>query len=501
MKKSSIVFFLFSMLALVGGNVSAQNEPDFFDIDLWPQGMPNTNGADTAPFDESKGNFKPSIRVFLPDPRLATGRVVVACPGGAYSRLAYHHEGYDWAPYFNKQGIALVVLKYRMPKEGHREVPYSDAEEALKIVRDSAEVWNVNPYDVGIMGFSAGGHLASTIATHAEPEVQPNFQILFYPVITMDEAHTHIGSRGTLLGADASEELKKQYSNEKRVTQETPRAFIALSDDDEAVPTANSVNYYLALNENKVPASLHIYPSGGHGWGIYESFLYKNQMLDELSAWLQTWQVPKRNALRVACVGNSITYGAGIKNRVIDGYPAVLGRQLGNDYMVRNYGVSARTMLNKGDNPYMKEKAFRQALAFNPNVVIIKLGTNDTKEQNWQHKADFAKDMQEMIDAFSALSARPKIYLCSPAKVYTPASRSINDSIIVNGVIPIVQKLAKKNKLQVIDLHTAMDGKENLFPDKIHPNEKGAKVMADVIYKVIEHENNKNDKTTTIARD
>lgn len=293
MKNNFTALSLSSMLMLAGGNVSAQNEQKSFDIELWAQGMPNTNGADTAPFDESKGNFKPSIRVFLPDPELATGRVVVACPGGAYSRLAYHHEGYDWAPYFNKQGIALVVLKYRMPKEGHREVPYSDAEEALKMVRDSADVWNVNPYDVGIMGFSAGGHLASTLATHARLEVQPNFQILFYPVIAMDNAYTHIGSRATLLGADASEELKKQYSNEKRVTQDTPRAFIALSDDDEAVLPGNSVNYYLALNKNHVPASLHIYPSGGHGWGIREDFLYKNQLLDELSAWLQTWQAPK----------------------------------------------------------------------------------------------------------------------------------------------------------------------------------------------------------------
>lgn len=486
MKKNLTTMFILLLLTWAGGNVFAQNTQKPFDIDLWAQGMPNTNGADAAPFDESKGNFKPSIRVFLPSPEVATGRVVVACPGGGYSHLAYQHEGYDWAPYFNKQGIALVVLKYRMPKGGRKEVPYSDAEEALKMVRDSAAVWNVNPYDVGIMGFSAGGHLASTLATHARSEVRPNFQILFYPVITMDKSYTHMGSHNNLLGADASEELEKRYSNEKRVTPETPRAFIVYSDDDKVVPPANGVNYYLALNKNNVPASLHVYPSGGHGWGIREDFLYKNQMLDELSAWLQTWKAPKRDAVRVACVGNSITYGARITNRVHDSYPAVLGSLLADGYVVRNYGVSARTMLNKGDHPYMKEPAFQNALAFDPNIVVIKLGTNDTKEQNWQYKADFMKDMQEMIDAFSALPSQPKIYLCSPAKAYTPSdTKSINDSIIVNGVIPMVQKLAKKNKLQVIDLHTAMDGKEELFPDKVHPNEEGTRVMAGTIYEAI----------------
>lgn len=474
------------MLTLAGGTVCAQNAQKPFDIDLWAQGMPNTNGADAPPFDESKGNFKPSIRVFLPSTELATGRVVVACPGGGYGNVAYRHEGYDWAPYFNKQGIALVVLKYRMPKGGQKEVPFSDAEEALKIVRDSADVWNINPYDVGIMGFSAGGHLASTMATHAKPEIRPNFQILFYPVITMDKSYTHMGSRNNLLGTEVSEELEKRYSNEKQVTQETPRAFIVYSDDDKAVPPANGVNYYLALNKKNVPASLHVYPSGGHGWGIREDFLYKNQMLDELSAWLQTWKAPRRDALRVACVGNSITYGAGIKNRVRDCYPAVLGRSLGDEFVVKNFGVSARTMLNKGDHPYMKEKAYQNALAFNPNIVVIKLGTNDTKEQNWQHKADFMKDMQEMIDAFSALPAKPEIYLCTPPKAYTPVdTKSINDSIIVNGVIPMVQKLAKKNKLQLIDLHTVMDGKQDLFPDKIHPNEAGAKIMAGAVYQAI----------------
>lgn len=294
MKKNLRLYFSLLSFLMMGGSLYAQNPPKPFDIDLWKQGMPNSNGADKAPFDDSKGNYKPSIRVFLPAPELSTGRVIVACPGGGYSHLAYNHEGYDWAPYFNKQGIALVVLKYRMPKGGHIEVPVSDAEEALRMVRDSAAVWNINPNDVGIMGFSAGGHLASTVATHASPEVRPDFQILLYPVITMDKAYTHMGSHDNLLGKDASEQLEKLYSNEKQVTKTTPRAFIAYSDDDKSVPPANGVNYYLALHKEGVPATLHVYPSGGHGWGIRERFLFKNLMLDELSAWLNTFRA-KRN--------------------------------------------------------------------------------------------------------------------------------------------------------------------------------------------------------------
>lgn len=429
-----------------------------------------------APFDIEQ----PSLRVFLPAPELATGRAVVACPGGGYSGLAVGHEGYDWAPYFNKQGIALIVLKYRMPK-GDRTLPISDAEAAMKTVRDSADVWNLNPNDIGIMGSSAGGHLASTIATHAPKELRPNFQILFYPVITMDKSYTHMGSHDNLLGKDASVELEKEFSNELQVTKETPRAFIAYSDDDRVVPPANGVNYYLALNKVGVPSVLHIYPSGGHGWGIREDFLYKSEMLGELTSWLRSFKVPAKNAIRVACVGNSITYGMGIKNRNRDSYPSVLSRMLGDGYQVKNFGISARTVMNKGDRPYMNEQIYKDALAFDPNIVVIKLGTNDSKSFNWKFKAGFTQDLQTMIDSFKALPSQPKIYLCYPSKAYTTGD-GINDDIISKEIIPMIKKVAKKNNLPIIDLHTVMDGMPQHFPDHVHPNEAGAKVMAKAVY-------------------
>ena len=459
MKQKFSSLFVLLVLLLTGLQVSAQSTPKPFDIE------------------------QPSLRVLLPAPELATGRAVVACPGGGYSGLAVNHEGYDWAPYFNKQGIALIVLKYRMPK-GDRTLPISDAEAAMKMVRDSADVWNLNPNDIGIMGSSAGGHLASTIATHAPEALRPNFQILFYPVITMDKSFTHMGSHDNLLGKDASADLEKEFSNEKQVTKETPRAFIVYSDDDKVVPPANGVNYYLALNKKGVPSVLHIYPTGGHGWGIREDFLYKSEMQNELTSWLRSFKAPRKDAVRVACIGNSITFGAGIRNRSRDSYPSVLARMLGDNYWVKNFGVSARTMLNKGDHPYMNEPAYKNALAFNPNIVVIKLGTNDSKSFNWKYKADFMKDAQTMIDAFKVLPSQPKIYLCYPSKAYLTGD-GINDDIISKEIIPMIKKLAKKNNLSVIDLHTAMDGMPELFPDRIHPNEKGAQVMAKAVYQSI----------------
>ena len=459
MKQKFSSLFVLLVLLLTGLQVSAQSTPKPFDIE------------------------QPSLRVFLPAPELATGRAVVACPGGGYSGLAVNHEGYDWAPYFNKQGIALIVLKYRMPK-GDRTLPISDAEAAMKMVRDSADVWNLNPNDIGIMGSSAGGHLASTVATHAPEALRPNFQILFYPVITMDKSFTHMGSHDNLLGKDASADLEKEFSNEKQVTKETPRAFIVYSDDDKVVPPANGVNYYLALNKKGVPSVLHIYPTGGHGWGIREDFLYKSEMQNELTSWLRSFKAPRKDAVRVACIGNSITFGAGIKNRSRDSYPSVLARMLGDNYWVKNFGVSARTMLNKGDHPYMNEPAYKNALAFNPNIVVIKLGTNDSKSFNWKYKADFMKDAQTMINAFKGLPSQPKIYLCYPSKAYLTGD-GINDDIISKEIIPMIKKLAKKNDLSVIDLHTAMDGMPELFPDRIHPNEKGAQVMAKAVYQSI----------------
>lgn len=248
-------------------------------IDLWPGGAPTDNGnaQDTA-----------RVTVYLPDKKAATGRCVVICPGGGYSHLAMNHEGHDWAPFFLNQGIAAVVLKYRMPN-GNKEVPLSDAEEAVRLVRRNASAWGIDPQNVGIMGSSAGGHLASTVATHSTGEAKPDFQILFYPVITMLQDLTHKGSHDNLLGRKAGKKDEREYSNDMQVSRTTPRAFIALSDDDRVVLPVNGVNYYIELYRHDVPAVLHVYPSGGHGWGNRDSFLFHNEMQLELKAWLRSF--------------------------------------------------------------------------------------------------------------------------------------------------------------------------------------------------------------------
>ena len=424
-------------------------------------------------------------------PEKPTGKAVVGCPGGGYTGLSMQNEGHDWAEYFNRQGIAYFVLTYRMPK-GDRQLPISDAEKAMTTVRDSANVWDINPLDVGIMGFSAGGHLASTISTHSEFAARPNFSILFYPVISMNEKESHKGSCLNFLGMEGQKDgkLVKQYSNQHAVRRHlTPPAIILTANDDRTVPpVTNGLAYYSAMRREGNDCALYIYPTGGHGFGYRSSFTYHQQMLNDLTTWLQMHQGPKKDAVRVACIGNSITDGFGIDMASQRGYPAQLQQLLGNDYHVKNFGVSGRTMLNKGDLPYQNELAWRDALAFRPDIVIIKLGTNDSKPENWQYNKGFKDDLQQMIDALQANKNNPRIVLCTPIPAFKP-TWNINDSVIVNGITPIIYKVAKKNKLQVIDLHTlyANDG-DKMIDDGIHPDAKGARRMAEIIAEQLKKE-------------
>ena len=211
------------------------------------------------------------------------GQAIIACPGGGYAGVAATHEGHDMAAWFNAQGITYAVLYYRMPY-GKHEVPLSDAHRAIRFMRKHADRWAIR--QLGIMGSSAGGHLASTAATHFTAETRPDFQILFYPVVTMSE-NTHQGSKDNLLGKNPDSDLIKLYSNETQVTSQTPPAFIMHSSDDTVVPVDNSINYYMAMVKKGVSASMHLYPIGGHGWGYNENFTYKRQWQEELEKWLR----------------------------------------------------------------------------------------------------------------------------------------------------------------------------------------------------------------------
>ena len=207
----------------------------------------------------------------------------------------------------------------------------------------------------------------------------------------------------------------------------------------------------------------------------------KKRALIILSVLLIAFNACQKEPVRVACVGDSITYGHGIKDRLHDAYPGVLSTMLGEKYDVRNFGVSGTTTMMGTDMPYMNEQAYKDALAFNPNIVTIKLGTNDSKPYNWDGNDHFKKDLKTLIESFRALPSKPQIWLCLPVPAYGHAW-SINDSVIYNGVIPFIKEVAQEENLPLIDLNTPFQGKRQYFPDTIHPNEEGEKMIAEIIF-------------------
>jgi acetyl esterase/lipase len=219
----------------------------------------------------------PSLTAFLPEN--PNGFAVIICPGGGYIVETYKGEGTDIAEAFNRQGITAFVLKYRLPSDSimiDKSIgPLQDAQQAIKIVREKAAEWNIDPRHIGIMGFSAGGHLASTAGTHFYrtyipndngTSLRPDFMILCYPVISMDPAFAHMGSRINLLGKDPSPESIALFSNELQIDSSTPPAWITHSGDDPAVPVENSIRFYKALIKNKIPAEMHLYTTGDHAF-------------------------------------------------------------------------------------------------------------------------------------------------------------------------------------------------------------------------------------------
>ena len=430
-----------------------------------------------------------------------TGRAIVGVPGGGYSVLSNSHEGTLASGWLNKQGISYFVVNYRLPK-GDRSLPIGDVEHGIRMVRDSAKIWHINPNDVGIMGFSAGGHLSSVISTLSDFDARPNFSILFYPVISMDVKKSHRWSCINFLGEEGHKNgnLIHKYSTNNAVQRHlTPPAIIITASDDGLVnPITNGLEYYKAMHDAGNECAYYSYPSGDHGFGFGHWFKYHDQMLNDLGKWLDSHPSPKADAIKVACIGNSITDGHGIPFAPANGYPAQLQKLLGKDYLVKNFGVSGRTMLNKGDQPYMNEMAWKDAVAFKPDVVIIKLGTNDSKPQNWQYGEEFKQDLKQMITTLRPDLAQPfkkgkknkkqviknegpKIILCTPIPALK-TSWGINDSIITNNIIPIQQQVAQEYNLQVIDLHSLFgDGKDTMLGDGIHPNGKGAQKMAQII--------------------
>ncbi len=306
MKKSKV--FILTILATMSVMVYAQDVR----LSLWPEnGIPDHKDTGIKEQWDTTNRLiavrkvqNPDIAVFLPSRGNATGQAVVICPGGGYHVLAYSWEGTDMARWLNSLGVAGIVLKYRLPVDESNTVSYKvaleDAQRALRMVRYHAKEWNIDPGKVGVMGFSAGGHLASTLGTHfvygdpkAKDQVEressrPDFMLLGYPVISMADSITHKGSKKALLRSDPSPARVKEFSNELQVTKDTPPTFLFLAADDKVVPPENSLVFFEALKKHNVPVEMHIYPKGGHGFSLAINISHHTaRWTQDAAAWLR----------------------------------------------------------------------------------------------------------------------------------------------------------------------------------------------------------------------
>jgi len=303
MKKTILAFTLMLNMSLTG--LFAQNVVPLY------KNVPNAIKADlTEKTDTAKNGriltryvTEPTLTVFLPAKKNSKSAAVIICPGGGYSYLVMNNEGTEVAKELNKQGMAAFVLKYRLLNDlimKNRSIgPLQDAEQAIKTVRERAKEWNIDTAKVGIMGFSAGGHVASTLSTHYKNVVIPNkektnlrpdFSILIYPVITFQDSILHKGSKKALIGENASTEKTAEYSNELQVNKDTPPAFLIHCSDDKVVPVVNTINYYQALKNNGVKAEMHIYASGGHGFGL-KNATRTDKWLEQCMAWVAEMKI------------------------------------------------------------------------------------------------------------------------------------------------------------------------------------------------------------------
>jgi acetyl esterase/lipase len=284
-------------------SIASAYAQDAKQIPLYPNGVPNSKkGPDTYVEQDASGRVTkvtdPTLIPFIPEKGTANGTAVVICPGGGYGFLAMSGEGYPVAKEFNKIGVTAFILKYRLPSDdimNDKSIgPLQDAQAAMALVRGRAAEWGLNPARIGILGFSAGGHLASTEGTHFDKpvienkgvSVRPDFMILIYPVITFGDL-THGGSKRGLIGTTPTQDKVDLYSNEKQVTANTPITFIIHAQDDTTVPVQNTLMFYDALVKNKVPSEMHIYPAGGHGFGI-NNRKSKENWFDWCKGWMDT---------------------------------------------------------------------------------------------------------------------------------------------------------------------------------------------------------------------
>jgi acetyl esterase/lipase/lysophospholipase L1-like esterase len=520
---------LFILLLFISQFAFAQKE-----IPLYKGEIPNSitptitidtsviHGVGPNKIDILRGVVKPTLFAYLPDPAKATGSAVIICPGGGYQILAMSHEGYDLAKKLNEEGIAAFVLKYRLPrKELMKDKsigPLQDAQRAIQLVRENAKQWNINPNKVGIMGSSAGGHLASTAGTHFQTahidnpnntSLRPDFMILNYPVISFSDSLTHNGSRINLIGGNTSSTVINgstkykelgiseaeilNYSNELQVNSKTPPTFITAPLTDKVVPVGNTFAFIAALQQNKVPVETFIYSTGEHGYGMINPTA-KEQWMDACLRWIKKnfdqppmdWAnmkrfqednkkagLPKANENRVVFMGNSITEGwSNSDPSFFEGKPYI------------NRGISGQT------TPQMVLRFKQDVVDLKPKVVVILAGINDIAGNTGPMTLEQTRD-NLIAMAQLAKANNIKVVISSVIPAYDfPWRPGMEPAGKVVALNKMIKEYADKNYIVYLDYFSSMADERNglkkeLGYDGVHPNLEGYKIMAPLAEKAI----------------
>lgn len=500
-------------IPLYSGEIPNSQKPKV-PMDTTLEKIPVTGGT----IDILHGVIRPTLTVFLPAKEKATGVAVIICPGGGYEVLAMSHEGYDMARRLNEDGIAAFVLKYRLPKGGIMKDktigPLQDAQRAIQLVRENAAAWNVDPKKVGILGSSAGGHLASTAGTHwqtatidnpGNTSLRPDFMILNYAVISFADSLTHNGSRVSLLSKreyteedyrsgkvpanwrllNLPESEIRNYSNEWQVNPQTPPAFITAPMDDNVVPVGNSLYFAAALQQHRVPVETFLYPTGDHGYGMINPKA-REQWMEPCLRWIKRnidpprmdWPYLKRfenanknilmkksNENRVVFMGNSITEGwSNIDPAFFEGKPYI------------NRGISGQT------TPQMVLRFRQDVIDLKPAVVVILAGTNDIAGNTGPMTLD--QIMNNIISMAEMAKANGiKVVLSSVLPVYDyPWKPGLQPAEKIVSLNKMIQDYAAKSGAVYLDYFSAMVDerkglRKNLGDDGVHPNLAGYRIM------------------------
>lgn len=484
-------------------------------IPLYPDGAPDSN--DYASTDEYVKNgdklyqiAEPRLDVYLPDNTRPVG-ILLSIPGGGYSFVSSGNEGNKVAEFFVPQGYIVAVLKYRLPN-GHEYIPLHDALQSMRILRDSAATWNTPKGPIGVMGFSAGGHLASSLLTHYTDSItRPDFGILVYPVISMDSTLTHKGSCRQLLGEQPTDQQREYWSAEKQATPQTPPCLIVACQDDPTVKVANSILFYKALTANNVPASLLIVPFGKHGWGFSRQFQDRDHIDRLISAFIatackedyQSMHTRKETLFdrnkrtrdwakfgKYAQANEALLASHTKVNAVFYGNSITEGWYKKRSEFFHSHGFVGRGISGQTSSEMLVR--FRQdVIDLHPKVVVIMCGTNDIAQNNGTISLEHTMgNIVSMCELAKANKIKPVLCAVLPARSFRWNPYVIDAPQQIRALNAMIQEYARKEKIPFVDYHNAMadtDGglREGLSNDQVHPTEEGYMIMEPIILKVL----------------